>query len=122
MKNSNLGYYRDQPNSYIRNAHYVCNRKFIKLFLPLIHDRSLWNINTSIFKDEKNRILNIDAPRMESMLTKYAGTNKTQLDIKCAARYSSKKENQTKIKELVNNICPQDVQLLSIDFPDIFNN
>ena len=119
LKDSLIGFYRDQPNGYIRNAHYVCNKKFVKLFLPFLRDQSLWNIHASIFSDEKNRVLNIDAPRMESMITKLAGTSKKGLNSDFAGRYSSRPEGQQKLKKLIQRVCPADASMLSIDFPTI---
>lgn len=119
LKGALVGFYRDEPDGYIRNAHYVCNKEFVKYFLPFLQDTSLWNIKISIFSDEEKRILNLDAPRMEPRITKLAGTRKIKLDSKCAARYSKKQENQARLKELLTNICPDELHLLSIDFPDL---
>jgi hypothetical protein len=113
-----VGSYRREPFGYIRNAHYVCTRPFVEEFLPLLRDENLWDMSRSIYSDEKRRILDIDAPRMEPMLTKHAGTSLVDLNQNAAARYSHDPARRGPFLGLLARVCPRDLGQLSIDFPD----
>ncbi len=113
-----VGSYRSEPHGYIRNAHYVCARQFVEKFIPVLENTSSWNIHKSIFSDEKNKILNKDAPRMESALTKHAGSEWVKLNSSYAGRYSSKTEGRKYLFNLLKKVCPDELDLIFLDFPD----
>lgn len=121
MGENRAAVYRTNAFGYINAAYYLCTSELDNELLAALKEKDRWNLNASMYLNEGGeKILNLDSPRVEPLLTKLAGKRIAHLRPEAAARHNSRKpESTAALKSLVERVCPSELGLLAIDFPNV---
>lgn len=119
VADGSVGMYRNKEEGYVNSAYFLSTRSFDRQFETLLANRQFWDINKSMYHlVNAKKLLNVDAPRIESQIARLAGQNKTLLDEEAAARYNrTDHQSYFQLRRLVRSINPELEAMLALDFP-----
>jgi hypothetical protein len=121
MNGNRVGAFRRNAFGYVNAAHYVSTPEHDALLLGELRRPELWNLYTSMYLVQNGeKVLNLHAPRIEPAITRLAAGRVGKLNARVAARHNPRNPAAAEeLKDLLRGVCPDDLELLELDFPEV---
>lgn len=119
MSKASLGVYRCHPEGYVNSAYFLSTRSFDICLLEELKNYSRWTLSGSLYTITKGlKRVNPDIPRIEAAISRLAKKPWAYFSPAYAVRYHSTKRGSLKsLQRFIFRLCPNELPLLSIDFP-----